>query len=50
MTIAGGVPIIKDSVIVGAIGCSTGLPSQDEDVAKKGVEAVEKSFGLRAKL
>ncbi|CAN9365091.1 unnamed protein product [Alternaria sp. RS040] len=28
----------------------TGLPSQDEDVAKKGVEAVEKSFGLKAKL
>ncbi|CAN9192598.1 unnamed protein product [Alternaria alternata] len=23
---------------------------QDEDVAKKGVEAVEKSFGLKAKL
>jgi uncharacterized protein GlcG (DUF336 family) len=50
MTIAGGVPIVKDGVVVGAIGCSTGLPSQDEDVAKRGVEAVEKSFGLKAKL
>jgi uncharacterized protein GlcG (DUF336 family) len=50
MTIAGGVPIVKDRVVVGAVGCSTGLPSQDEDVAKKGVEAVEKSFGLKAKL
>jgi uncharacterized protein GlcG (DUF336 family) len=50
MTIAGGVPITKDGVVVGAVGCSTGLPSQDEDVAKKGVEAVEKSFGLKAKL
>jgi uncharacterized protein GlcG (DUF336 family) len=50
MTIAGGVPIVKDGVVVGAVGCSTGLPSQDEDVAKKGVEAVEKSFGLKAKL
>ena len=50
MTIAGGVPIIKDGVVVGAVGCSTGTPSQDEDVAKKGVEAVEKSFGIKAKL
>lgn len=50
MTIAGGVPIMKDGVVVGAVGCSTGTPSQDEDVAKKGVEAVEKSFGVKAKL
>jgi uncharacterized protein GlcG (DUF336 family) len=50
MTIAGGVPIVKDGMVVGAVGCSTGLPSQDEDVAKRGVEAVEKSFGMKAKL
>ncbi|KAH7359812.1 hypothetical protein BKA66DRAFT_514999 [Pyrenochaeta sp. MPI-SDFR-AT-0127] len=50
MTIAGGVPILKDGVVVGAIGCSTGTPSQDEDVAKRGVEAVVKSFGVKAKL
>ncbi|KAF1850589.1 DUF336-domain-containing protein [Cucurbitaria berberidis CBS 394.84] len=50
MTIAGGVPITKDGVVVGAIGVSTGTPSQDEDVAKRGVEAVEKSFGTKAKL
>ena len=50
MTIAGGVPVVKDGVVIGAIGCSTGLPSQDEDVAKRGVEAVEKSFGVKAKL
>ncbi|KAF2127687.1 DUF336-domain-containing protein [Dothidotthia symphoricarpi CBS 119687] len=49
-TIAGGVPIVRDGVVVGAIGCSTGTPSQDEDVAKKGAEAVVKSFGIRAKL
>ncbi|CBX99169.1 hypothetical protein LEMA_P084080.1 [Plenodomus lingam JN3] len=49
-TIAGGVPIRRDGVVVGAIGCSTGTPSQDEDVAKKGVEAVEKTFGVKAKL
>jgi len=50
MTIAGGIPIVREGVVVGAIGCSTGLPSQDEDVARRGVEAVEKSFGVRAKL
>lgn len=50
MTIAGGVPIVKDGVVVGAVGCSTGTPPQDEDVAKRGVEAVEKSFTPKAKL
>ncbi|KAF2713091.1 DUF336-domain-containing protein [Pleomassaria siparia CBS 279.74] len=50
MTIAGGVPILYDGVVVGAIGCSTGLPKQDEDVAQKGVEAVEKGLGIKAKL
>ncbi|PSN70834.1 DUF336-domain-containing protein [Corynespora cassiicola Philippines] len=49
-TIAGGVPIVQDGVVVGAIGCSTGTPAQDEDVAKNGVEAVQKTFGLKAKL
>lgn len=50
MTIAGGVPIRQDGVVVGSVGCSTGTPSQDEDVAKRGVEAVERSFGLKARL
>ncbi|KAF1912898.1 hypothetical protein BDU57DRAFT_521495 [Ampelomyces quisqualis] len=50
MTIAGGIPIVRDGVVVGAIGCSTGLPSQDEDVAKSGVDAVHKSFGFKSKL
>ncbi|KAF2010288.1 DUF336-domain-containing protein [Aaosphaeria arxii CBS 175.79] len=49
-TIAGGVPIVKDGVVLGAIGCSTGLPSQDEDVATRGVEAVQKTFSTKAKL
>ncbi|KAL6704943.1 hypothetical protein ACN47E_007488 [Coniothyrium glycines] len=49
-TIAGGVPVVKDGAVVGAVGCSTGTPSQDEDVARAGVEAVERSFGVRSKL
>lgn len=50
MTIAGGVPIMKDGAVVGAVGCSTGTPSQDEDVAKAGVKAVEDGFNIKAKL
>ncbi|KAF1952323.1 DUF336-domain-containing protein [Byssothecium circinans] len=50
MTIAGGVPILKDGAVVGAVGCSTGLPSQDEDVARAGVQAVEEGFKVKAKL
>jgi uncharacterized protein GlcG (DUF336 family) len=50
MTIAGGIPIVRDRVVVGAIGCSTGTPSQDDDVAKSGVEAAQQSFGIKSKL
>ncbi|KAF2473011.1 DUF336-domain-containing protein [Lindgomyces ingoldianus] len=54
MTIAGGLPIVKDGVIVGAIGCSTGTPPEDEDVASAGKAAVEKEIseegGAKAKL
>ncbi|GAB7363639.1 hypothetical protein MBLNU230_g4209t1 [Neophaeotheca triangularis] len=39
--IGGGVPILVDGVVVGAIGVSTGLPGQDAEVAQAGVEAVE---------
>ncbi|KAH7128221.1 hypothetical protein B0J11DRAFT_264766 [Dendryphion nanum] len=49
-TIAGGVPIVRDGVVVGAVGCSTGTPTQDEDVAKSGVAAVEKDFAPKSKL
>ena len=56
--VGGGVPIVLDGEVVGAVGCSTGTPAQDEEVAKAGVEAVEKAWaeekrkggGLKAKL
>lgn len=41
MIIGGGVPIVLDGVVVGAIGVSTGTPAQDEEVATAGVRAVE---------
>ncbi|KAK5277927.1 hypothetical protein LTR16_009192 [Cryomyces antarcticus] len=54
MTIAGGVPVRgKDGEVLGAVGCSTGTPAQDEEVARAGVEAVERFVregGGRAKL
>ncbi|KAJ4321629.1 hypothetical protein N0V94_002829 [Neodidymelliopsis sp. IMI 364377] len=49
-TIGGGLPIVLDGTVVGAIGCSTGTPTQDEDVSMAGKKAVEKSFGPKAKL
>ncbi|KAK5117965.1 hypothetical protein LTR62_004009 [Meristemomyces frigidus] len=42
MLIGGGIPITVDGAIVGAIGCSTGTPAQDVEVAMAGVEAVER--------
>jgi uncharacterized protein GlcG (DUF336 family) len=38
--IGGGVPIVLDGAVVGAIGVSTGTPGQDTEVAKAGVEAL----------
>lgn len=40
MVIGGGIPISVDGAIVGAIGCSTGTPAQDQEVAQAGVDAV----------
>lgn len=41
MLIGGGIPITVDGQIVGAIGVSTGTPSQDIEVAQAGVAAIE---------
>ncbi|KAK5467609.1 hypothetical protein LTS15_000582 [Exophiala xenobiotica] len=40
MYVAGGIPIVVDGEVVGAIGCSTGTPAQDTKVAQAGVDAV----------
>ncbi|KAH0359434.1 DUF336-domain-containing protein, partial [Aureobasidium melanogenum] len=41
MLIGGGVPIVIEGQVVGAVGVSTGTPAQDEQVATAGVKAVE---------
>jgi uncharacterized protein GlcG (DUF336 family) len=40
MYVAGGIPIVVDGEVVGAVGCSTGTPGQDSKVAQAGVDAV----------
>lgn len=56
MYVAGGIPIVVGGVVVGAVGCSTGTPDQDVEVAEAGVRAFERAMqegeggGLKAKL
>ena len=40
ITIAGGLPIEFDGAVVGAIGVSSGTPTQDREVAQAGVDAL----------
>lgn len=35
----GGVPILVDGECAGAVGCSSGSPDQDEQVARAGIDA-----------
>ena len=45
MVVAGGLPIFVDDQIVGGIGCSSGHPDQDEDVAQAGIDALLGQLG-----
>ena len=40
MIFAGGLPIFVDGQPVGGIGCSSGSPDQDEEVAQAGIDAL----------
>ena len=40
MIVAGGLPIFVDEQIVGGVGCSSGHPDQDEEVAQAGINAL----------
>jgi uncharacterized protein GlcG (DUF336 family) len=44
MIFGGGVPILVEGECVGAVGCSSGSPEQDEQVATAGINAL---FGHR---
>ena len=43
--VEGGVPLMADGKIIGAIGCSGGTSAQDGQVAKAGVDALAKILG-----
>lgn len=40
MVFGGGVPIVVNGEVIGAVGCSSGSPEQDEAVACAGIEAL----------
>jgi glc operon protein GlcG len=42
-TIRGGVPLVVDGQVIGAIGASAGTEDQDLDVARAGAAAIEKA-------
>lgn len=57
MYVAGGIPIVVNGQVLGAVGCSTGTPDQDVEVASAGVAAFEREWAgqggekqLKAKL
>jgi glc operon protein GlcG len=41
--VRGGVPLVVDGQVVGAVGVSAGTEEQDEDVARAGAVALEKA-------
>lgn len=43
MIVGGGVPVLLDGMVVGAIGISSGTPTQDMDVAQAAVAALQES-------
>jgi uncharacterized protein GlcG (DUF336 family) len=45
MIFAGGLPIFIDDQPVGGIGCSSGSPDQDEEVARAGIDALLSAVG-----
>jgi uncharacterized protein GlcG (DUF336 family) len=52
-TIGGGLPVVGDGgEILGAVGCSTGTPAEDQAVAQAGVDAAQKLLrnSIRSKL
>lgn len=52
-TIGGGLPVVSDKgEILGAIGCSTGTPAQDQEVSQAGIDSLQDLLkkGPKAKL
>jgi len=49
-TIAGGLPIMNSNgQVLGAVGCSTGTPAQDQEVAQAGVDEMKRILRIASK-
>ena len=46
MIVGGGLPIFIDGMIAGGIGCSSGSPEQDREVAQAGIDKLLSSGAL----
>jgi uncharacterized protein GlcG (DUF336 family) len=42
MIVGGGLPIFVDGIIAGGVGCSSGSPEQDREVAQAGIDRLFK--------
>ncbi len=40
MVVAGGIPVLVDGEVVGAVGVSSGTPAQDAECAQAGIDAL----------
>lgn len=45
MIVGGGLPIFVKGMIVGGVGCSSGSPDQDRDVAQAGIDRFLSALG-----
>jgi uncharacterized protein GlcG (DUF336 family) len=45
MVFGGGLPIVVDGQTIGGVGCSSGSPEQDRDVAQAGIDLLKRSAG-----
>ncbi len=45
MIVGGGLPIFVNGVIAGGVGCSSGSPEQDREVAQAGIDRVLSTLG-----
>lgn len=45
MIIGGGVPVFINGAIAGGVGCSSGSPEQDREVAQSGIDRLLASLG-----
>lgn len=44
MVVAGGIPVVIDGEVVGAVGVSSGTPAQDHECAQAGIDLLLKSL------